>query len=177
MTQQTKHFAIRLFCLLLAVSVSASAQTAARPSPISHESMWMMRRVGAPVVSPDGKWVVVSVTEPAYDDKDQVTDLWIAPADGSGKPRRLTSTKGGESGVNWNPDGRRIAFSARRDGDEASQIYVLDVTGGEAARVTSLSTGARSPRWRPDGAALLFTSSVYPGAAHDEPTRKAAAPG
>ena len=175
MTQQTKHFAIRLFCLLLAVSVSASAQTAARPSPISHESMWMMRRVGAPVVSPDGKWVVVSVTEPAYDDKDQVTDLWIAPADGSGKPRRLTSTKGGESGVNWNPDGRRIAFSARRDGDEASQIYVLDVTGGEAARVTSLSTGARSPRWRPDGAALHFTSSVYPGAADDEANRKAAA--
>ena len=53
----------------------------------------------------------------------------------------------------------RIAFSARREGDEVSQIYVLDIAdGGEAVRVTSLSTGARSPQWRPDGQALLFVS-------------------
>ncbi len=39
----------------------------------------------------------------------------------------------------------QIAFSARREGDEVSEIYVLDVaSGGEAVRVTSLSTGARA---------------------------------
>ena len=89
--------------------------------------MWMMKRVGAPVPSPDGKWVVFSLVEPAYDEKDQVSDLWIVPADGSAKPRRLTFSKGGESGVAWSPDSRQIAFSARREGDEVSQIYVLDV--------------------------------------------------
>ena len=36
-----------------------------------------MKRVGAPAVSPDGKWVVFSVTEPAYDEKKEVADLWI----------------------------------------------------------------------------------------------------
>ena len=40
----------------------------------------MMKRVGAPVPSPDGKWVVFSLVEPAYDEKDQVSDLWIVPA-------------------------------------------------------------------------------------------------
>ncbi len=124
----------------------------------------------------DGKWVVFSLVEPAYDEKDQVSDLWIVPADGSAKPRRLTFSKGGESGVAWSPDSRRIAFSARREGDEVSQIYVLDVAdGGEAVRVTSLSTGARSPQWRPDGKALLFISTVYPGAADDEANKKIAA--
>src|SRR5574337_1007631 len=121
-----------------------------------------MKRVGAPAPSPDGKWVVFPVIEPAYDEKDQVSDLWIVPADGSEKPRRITFTKSAESGVVWSPDGRRLAFSAKREGDEAAQIYVLDIAGGgEAMRVTSVSTGAQSPRWRPDGQALLFTSTVH----------------
>jgi dipeptidyl aminopeptidase/acylaminoacyl peptidase len=143
---------------------------------ITHESMWLMKRVGSPVPSPDGKWVVFSLIEPAYDEKDQVSDLWIVPADGSAKPRRLTSSKAGESGTAWSPDSKKTAFSAKRDGDEASQIYVLNVVeGGEAIRVTNLSTGARNPNWRPDGNAILFASSVYPNTLNDDDNKKIAA--
>ncbi len=119
---------------------------------------------GAPIPSPDGKWVVFSLTEPAYDEKDQVSDLWIVAADwdGSVKPRRLTSTKAGESGADWSPDSTRIAFSAKRETDEVNQIYVLDISGGEAVRATNISTGARNPHWRPDGKGALFISSVFP---------------
>jgi dipeptidyl aminopeptidase/acylaminoacyl peptidase len=159
----------------LNLSRSALAQPSSGKSVITHEAIWLMKRVGAPVPSPDGKWVVFSLIEPAYDEKDQVSDLWIVPADGSAKPRRLTFSKTGESGVSWSPDSRRLAFSARREGDEVAQIYVLDVAaGGEAVRVTSLSTGARTPEWRPDGRALLFTSTVFPGAADDEANKKIA---
>src|SRR5262249_17773384 len=71
---------------------------------------------------------------------------------------------------------RRLASSTRREGDEANQIYILDLaSGGEAARATSLSTGANSPRWSPDGKSLLFTSTVYPGAGDDQANRKIAA--
>lgn len=162
---------VGVFVLVFAVAVAAAQ------APIRHEDVWLMKRVGAPAVSPDGKWVVFAVTEPAYDEKDQASDLWIAPADGSVKPRRLTATKGAESGVAWSPDSSRIAFSAKRESDEEPQIYVLDLAagGGEAMRVTSLSTGAKSPRWRPDGKGLLFVSAVYPGAADDEANRKIAA--
>lgn len=167
---------LSLLVIVLALVAGVNAQTAANKVPLTHESMWMMKRVGPPVPSPDGKWVVFSLVEPAYDEKDQVSDLWIVAADGSGRPRRLTSSKGGESGVAWSPDSRQIAFSARREGDEASQIYVLDVAnGGEAVRVTSLSTGARGPQWRPDGKALAFVSTVYPGAADDDANKKIAA--
>src|ERR1041384_6371753 len=118
---------------------------------ITHEDVFLMKRLSSPALSPDGRWVVFSVTEPSYTEGDQVTDLWLVPADGSAEPRRLTNTKGGESGVDWSPDNRRIAFSARREGDDASQIYVLDLTdGGEAQRITNLSTGASNPQWRPD---------------------------
>jgi len=161
---------------LASSSLSLHAQDSAGKTPLTHELMWLMKRVGAPVPSPDGKWVVFNMTEPAYDEKDQVSDLWIVPADGSARPRRLTFTKSGESGAAWSPDSQRLAFSAKREGDEVAQVYVMDVAeGGEAMRVTSLSTGARSPQWRPDGRALLFTSTVYPGAADDEANKKIAA--
>lgn len=169
----------RFLSLLAALAIISTAALNARAqtkTPLTHESMWMLKRVGAPVPSPDGKWVVFSLVEPAYDEKDQVSDLWIVPADGSAKPRRLTYSKGGEGGVVWTADSRQIAFTARREGDEASQIYVLDVAaGGEAVRFTSLSTGARSPQWSPNGKSLLFISTVYPGAADDEANKRVAA--
>jgi dipeptidyl aminopeptidase/acylaminoacyl peptidase len=165
--------------LLLVIGIALVAQLAATnvnaqaKKTISHEMIWLMKRVGGPNPSPDGRWVVFPITEPAYDDKEQVSDLWIVPADGSARPRRLTFSKGGESGIAWSPDSKRLAFSAKREGDEVNQIYVLDVVdGGEAVRVTSLSTGARTPQWRPDGKALLFVSSVYPGAKDDEANKK-----
>ena len=127
-----------------------------------------MKRVSGPRPSPDGKWVVCTVYEPSYDAKDITVDLWLVPLDGHAAPRRLTTAKGPETGAEWSPDSRRLAFAAKREGDAATQIYVLDLAdGGEAARLTALSTGARAPQWSPDGRQLLFVSEVYPGARDD----------
>ena len=165
------------FLLTLGFVAVSTAAVLAAPAKraITHADLWSLKRVGAPVPSPDGKWAVFSVTMPAYDAKDQSSDLWLVPLDGSAPARQLTHTKGAESGADWSPDSNRIAFSAKRDGDDAAQLYVLNVTGGgEAERVTSLSTGARTPLWSPDGKQLLFVSVVFPGAADDEANKKAA---
>jgi Tol biopolymer transport system component len=164
------HRRPRVFAAMLVAAASMYAATAEAQGrdPVTHEALWLMPRVGAPAPSPGGKWVVFSLTEPAYDESTQVSDLWIVPADGSAEPRRLTSTRAGESNVVWSPDSRRIAFVTKREGDAQSQVYVLDLSGGEAARVTSVSTGASSPQWRPDGKAILFTSRVYHGAPDEE---------
>ena len=166
---KTKLFA--LCCLLITVLGAADASKRV----ITHEDLWLMKRVGAPVPSPDGKWAVFLVTQPAYDPKEASADLWLVPLDGSAPARQLTQTKATESGAEWSPDATRVAFSTKRDGDDVAQIYVLDVVrGGEAERMTSLSTGARAPQWSPDGKQLLFVSEVYPGAADDEANKKAA---
>jgi len=169
------HRIHRFVVLAVAMMVLFATTSAQTKRTITHEDVWLMKRVGAPVPSPDGKWVVFSVLEPSYVEADQVSDLWIVPGDGSAKPRRLTNTKGGESGATWSPDGKRIAFSARREGDEVPQIYILSIEGGEAMRVTAISTGARSPQFSPDGKAILFQSSVFPGTLNDEDNKKAAA--
>jgi len=116
--RRSLSFIIIALALLSAAPLSSSfqvrAQDSARKVPLTHESMWAMKRVGAPTPSPDGKWVVFSLVEPAYDEKDQVSDLWIVPTDASAKPRRLTFSKSGESGVSWSPDSQRLAFSAKQ---------------------------------------------------------------
>jgi dipeptidyl aminopeptidase/acylaminoacyl peptidase len=150
--------------MFLALFVATAAIAQAPKHTITHEDLWRMKRVGQPAVSPDGTWVAFPVSEPAYDDKDVWRDLWLVRTDGSAPPRRLTNTKRAESGLEWSPDGRKLAFATRREDDEKNQIYVLDIDGGEAQRVTDAGMGAGSPRWRPDGKAILFVSEVFPGA-------------
>ncbi len=158
------------------IGLLCSPLAAQQRHTITHEDVFLMKRVGSPVISPDGRWIVFSVTEPSYTEGEQVSDLWLVPTDGSAEPRRLTNSKGGEGGVDWSPDSRRIAFTARREGDDQAQVYMLDLaSGGEAQRITSLSTGASSPLWRPDGKAILFSSMIYPGATTDSANRAAAA--
>jgi dipeptidyl aminopeptidase/acylaminoacyl peptidase len=162
-----------LVAILLSIAWATQAAPPPVRTPISHERLWMMKRVGTPQVSPDGKWVVFSVLEPAYDQDKEVSDLWLVPADASAAPRRLTHTKAPEKGVDWSPDSRRLAFATKREGDELEQIYILDLAdGGEARRLTNVATGALNPHWRPDGQAILFESSVYPHALDDEANKK-----
>ena len=146
---------------LLAPLALGFALAAPASSPITHETVWLTKRVGAPVLSPDGSRAVVSVTEPAYDPAQQASDLWLLSTGSGAAPRRLTHTKAPESGVAWSPDGTRLAFATRREGDEAPQIYVLPLDGGEAWRLTRMAAGASGPVWRPDGKAILFQSEVF----------------
>src|SRR6188508_800015 len=134
-----------LVSLLLLVSLGAPKRA------ITHEDVFTMARTSRPVVSPDGKWIVYNVSEPSYDPAKSAADLWIVAPDGQAKPRRLTSTKETESGASWSPDSKWIAFTAKREGDQVDQVYVIGADGGEARRVTTVATAASGPRWRPDG--------------------------
>jgi len=159
----------------MSLPVLAAAEDSMAKHPITHEDVWLMKRVGAPLPSPDGKWAVFSVTDPAYDSKEQWSDLWIKSLADDTPARRLTFSKGSEGSLNWSPDSRYLVFVAKRDGDEAAQIYRLDLqTGGEAQRLTTLTLGARSPRYSPDGKQLLFVSDIYPGNSSEDDIKKSA---
>src|SRR6185436_18292197 len=108
---------LNMVVLFLVTIATAGAAEATRRA-ITHEDVWLMKRVGAPVPSPDGKWAVFSVIEPAYEAKDQSADLWLVPVDGSQPPRQITRTKATETGASWSPDSARLAFSSKREGDE-----------------------------------------------------------
>jgi dipeptidyl aminopeptidase/acylaminoacyl peptidase len=131
------------------------------PAPLTAETMWQLKRTGAPAISPDGKLAVYGVTRfDAENDKGDADLYRVATA--GGKPERLTSMKGNESEPAWSPDGRYIAFVAKRGEDKQSQLYVIAANGGEAVRVGDVPTGVSAPRWFPDSQRIAFISEVWP---------------
>ncbi|WP_433224814.1 hypothetical protein [Microtetraspora malaysiensis] len=60
-------------------------------------------------------------------------DVWIAPLDG-GRAWRLTVDRAGASHPRFSPDGTRVAWTSRRDGDP--EIHLAAIGGGPATRLT-----------------------------------------
>ncbi|MCC5868260.1 MAG: hypothetical protein JJU27_07080 [Gammaproteobacteria bacterium] len=83
-----------LSTLLLIAFAAGSAVGDESRRTITHEDLWLMPRVGAPAVSPDGRYAVVSVVGPAYDSDEQASHLWLITVDGSEPPRQLTFARG-----------------------------------------------------------------------------------
>jgi Tol biopolymer transport system component len=148
--------------VLLTGQAGGRAQDAGKHA-ITFEDMIRMHRVGEAQVSPDGKWVVYSVSTPDMDANRGASNIWIVPTAG-GASLQLTQS-GHDSSPIWSPDGKMIAFLSSRSGD--SQVYLLSMDGGEAKPLTHLSTGADIIKWSPDGKAIAFTSGVYPDCKDD----------
>ena len=105
-------------------------------------------------IAPDGRLVACTVTRLDEQADDYRSAIWLVPADGSAPPRRFTSGGGKDSAPRWSPDGTRLAFLSDRAGGRA-QVYVMDVTGGEARQLTAIPQGAGMPVWSPDGTQLV----------------------
>ena len=58
----------RPIVFVIAALLGAGAGLAAQSKiTLTHELLWSFQRVGAPMPSPDGKWVVFTVNEPSYE--------------------------------------------------------------------------------------------------------------
>ncbi len=138
---------------------------------ITVDDLWKIERPAQPTLSPDGAQACVSVTTFDMEDNKGRASLWLLSAFG-GEPRRLTSAGEKDGEPRWSPDGRSIAFVARRpgsgdgkdQGDEEAQVYLIAPDGGEARRLTDIPTGAFGIKWFPDSRRLAFLSWVWPDA-------------
>jgi dipeptidyl aminopeptidase/acylaminoacyl peptidase len=176
----------RLFLSVLVLAFTFPALTQAK-HPFTFDDMMKLKRVGEPVVSPDGKWVIFSVVDVDLDANTKTPHIWIVPTAGSeeksgdqtksGVPhvspnlrdvgtaeRVLVSDQDGDR-PRWAPDGHHFAFISTKEG--GSQVWIaefnyLDGTVTGVHRLTSIATEASGELWSPDGKNILFTSDVYP---------------
>jgi len=138
-----------------------------RSGRITIEDLWKLERPAQPTLSPDGAQVCVSVMSHDMEENKARSSLWLLSAFG-GEPRRLTSCGEKDGEPRWSPDGRSIAFVAKRagagteKGDEEPQVYVIAPDGGEARRLTDIATGALAIKWFPDSRRLAFVSWIWP---------------
>jgi dipeptidyl aminopeptidase/acylaminoacyl peptidase len=152
--------------LLLVPTLVPTLALAEETRPLSIEVLWEMDRVGSPVISPAGGHVVVPVTHWDTETDESETRLWLLSTDG-GVQRPLTQTGASAGSPVFSPDGSTLAFTSKRDEDDAAQIYLLPMDGpGEATRLSEVPTGVSALRWV--GEHLYFVSRVWPDKTWEE---------
>ena len=147
-----------LVALLLALPLAAQTK-----HPFTFEDMMKLKRVGEPVPSPDGKWVLFSAVDVDLATNKKTPHIWIVPLAG-GQERALIADQDGDR-PRWAPDGKRFAFLSNKEG--GSQVWIADFDGAAGAvtgvhKLTAIATEVGGELWSPDGTNILFTSDVYP---------------
>ena len=169
------HWKVLTVCLALAGSAVAQTPAPTAKHPFTFEDMMKLKRVGAPVPSPDGKWVVFDAVDVDLEANTKVSHLWIVPATG-GEARRLNQTPNHEERPRFSPDGKRLIWTSKAT--DPTQIWMCNFTpesgglDGQPRQVTNISTGADGGIWSPDGKSIVFLSSVYPDAKDDAENKK-----
>lgn len=152
-----KRLAILAICFGFILPAPALAEGR---RPMTIDDLFRFVRVGDPQVSPDGKQVAYIIGTPDLAANTVPSSIWLAPADGTSPPRRLTNSGKKDRHPRWSADGKQILFESNRSG--STQLWVIDLAGGEARQLTRIGTDASDGRWSPDGKWIAFVSSVYP---------------
>jgi tricorn protease len=83
-------------------------------------------------------------------------DIWLVDADGS-SPRRLTVNVARDFSPRFSPDGKWIAFTSNRTGN--NDVFVMPSTGGEPKQLTWYSGDDQALYWTPDGKGVVISTA------------------
>ncbi len=168
----------RLFLFLALVPCPVVAQTPARSEalrPITFLDRQLQRDIGSPTPSPDGKWLLYTLSTPDWSQAKRQTDIYLVSVkNGLSSTRQMTFTKDkNETSPRWSRDGKFFVFLSNRDaaatpsagaagtsGSSTSQnqIYIMRPDGGEARKITDAKDGVSTLALSKDGKWLAYRS-------------------
>ena len=154
--------------ILLATLTIAAAGPAAQPAdskrPMTFLDMQQMRNAGSPTPSPDGRWLLYTISVPDWKEARRQTDIHLVSLQqGVSSSKQMTFTKEkNETSPAWAKDGSFFLFLSNRDAPESAatrnQVYVMRPDGGEARRVTDAKEGVTDFALSKDGKWLVYKS-------------------
>lgn len=127
---------IAVSALVLLISAMTCLPAAAETQPVICRE---------PAPSPNGSALAFSY----------MGDIWTVPAEG-GRATRLTVHESYDDLPVWSPDGKMIAFSSDRAGND--DVYLMEATGGPVTQLTCHDAWDAVQCWSPDGGHVLFVS-------------------
>jgi hypothetical protein len=143
---------------LLASTLMQPRATVTGDAPVMRYTILLpstLRPVGAPTISPDGKWIAITAIGPragaaAATSQDITMAIWLRPMDA----QTFQPIAGTEQAMNpaWSPDSRELLFFAH------SGLHRIAITGGTPTRVAEVAmAGGPNAAWGTDGTILLST--------------------
>jgi len=147
-----KKLTVFVVCFIACYSLNAQ-----KPS-VSFEQWISLKQVNAPVVSPNGAWVLYSIQSTDWTANRYDNELWLASTKDSTLRFQLTRTnQGSSSNGQFSPDSKWVTFLADRG--NKNQIYLISPTGGEALPLTNEETGIDAYQWSPNGKKIAFLTT------------------
>lgn len=154
-----KYPAVALGALTLALCAApAFSQTAARTMTV--EDLVTLKRVGAPVAAPDGKWVVFPQTDTDPVSYQRSTGLWRVATRGGTAERIADLPDADETSPAFSPDGKRLYFLSDKSGRD--QVWFLDLgtPGATPAQASDFTAAVAGFKLSPDGRRILVWGDV-----------------
>ncbi len=151
---------VRILVLVstLLVPLAASAQMADGLTPFD---IARLRMVGSATLSPDGAhaaYLVSNPQDPFEVDESARLEIRLMSIR-SGDDRLLVSSEINGNSIAWTPDGMRISFRARMEGDDYTSLYSIGLDGQDLQKVASADRSIGSYDWSHDGRLVAFVAS------------------
>ena len=164
--------------LVPGASLAQTSASSAATRPITFLDRQYQRDIGSPTPSPDGKWLLYTLSTPDWNQAKRQTDIYLVSVrDGLASTKQMTFTKDkNETSPRWSRDGRFFVFLSNRDapagtgggaagggpsgGNAASQnqVYIMRPDGGEARKITDAKEGVSTLAFSRDGKWLVYRS-------------------
>ena len=159
-------------CAAVALAAAAPALAQVPPAPVpapaatpdafTYGDMISANRLGDPQVSPDGRWVIYSLTTTDVTANRRSGALFLKELSSDAEARRLPISDQGANTARWGSDGR-IYFLSGKSG--SSQVWRAEADGTRPVQVTDLPLDVNAYRLSPQADKLAVSLAVYPDAA------------
>jgi len=161
--RQIAHSILIGVALVIATAWTVTAQSGTA-RPMTFLDMQQMRQVGSPAPSPDGRWLLYTLSTPDWKEAKRQTDVYLVSLQqGLPSTKQMTFTKEkNETSPRWSRDGGFFVFLSNRDAPEnassRNQLYLMRADGGEARRITDAKEGVSDFAFSRDGRWLAYRS-------------------